>query len=439
MKTNRTGCTFALICLLVVTSVQGQDLIEVYELALANDSKIREAQQRLESVRETKPQARALLLPSLSLSGDVNANRRDVRESVGATGLDSFGNYGLSINLLQPIYHRDYWIQLEQADSVIAQAEAEYAAAQLDLMARIVEAYFGVLAADDNLTVSEAQTKANQRQLEQAKQRFDVGLIAITDVHEAQAAFDGARANQIAAENEVDSAWEALFEIIGHQPEGKLAKLGEKLPLSRPTPEDMAEWADTAMQQNYAVVAARNAAEAQKQTIEIQRSGHFPTLDLVGGYGVDRTRQDFGTDVDTGVIGLQLNVPLYQGGAVSSRTRQAQYDYEAARESLDQQRRAVNRQVRDAYRGVISSISRVNALKATVVSSRSALESTQAGYDVGTRTLVDVLTVQSSMFDSTRNYLASRYNYIINGLLLKQAASTLTRQDLERVNAWLVD
>ncbi len=435
---NKASHLIALTCMLSAAAVQGADLIDVYELALENDSKIREERQILYAVRETKPQAKALLLPSLSVSGDVNTNRLDVSDDPqGGTGIDTFGNYGLAINLLQPVYHRDYWIRLEQSDNVIAQAEAEYAAAELDLMARVVESYFNVLAAQDNLTVSEAQTKANKRQLEQAKQRFDVGLIAITDVHEAQAAFDGARANQIVAGNDVDSAWEALFEIIGEQPHRDLAKLGEELPLNRPDPENMQEWADAAVQQNYSVVAIRNAAEAQKKNIEIQRSGHFPTLDLVGSYGASRSRQELGTDVDAGIIGLELNIPLYEGGAVNSRTRQAQFDYDAAREALDQQRRAVNRQVRDAYRGVLSSISQVGALKATVVSSKSALESTQAGYDVGTRTLVDVLTVQSSMFDSTRNYLASRYNYIINGLLLKQAASTLTRADLERVNSWL--
>jgi len=255
-------------------------------------------------------------------------------------------------------------------------------------------------------------------------------------VHEAQAAFDGSRANQIVAENEVDNAWEQLLEIIGPNRD-ELAKLGEELPLKAPEPADLETWAETAVQQNYNVIAVRNAAEAKRKSIEIERSGHYPTLDVVGSYGLDRTGASFGSDTDVGVIGLELNLPLYEGGAVSSRTRQAQSLYAAAQEALDRERRSVNRQVRTAYRGVISTISQVQALKATTISTQSALESTQAGYEVGTRTLVDVLTVQSSMFDARRNYLGSRYDYIINSLELKLAASTLNREDLERASRLL--
>jgi outer membrane protein len=293
------------------------------------------------------------------------------------------------------------------------------------------------LAAQDNLTVSKGQKEANLRQLDQAKQRFDVGLIAITDVHEAQAAYDGSRADEIAAANQVENAWESLLTIIGYHRE-PLAILGDKLPLNPPVPADIEEWASTAVQQNYTVVAAESTAESVKKDIEIQRSGHYPELDLVASYGKDNNRADpGGQNVDTGVIGLQFTLPIYQGGAVNSRTREAQADYQAALEALDQTRREVNQQTRNAYRGVLTSMEEVKARRATVVSSQSALESTQAGYEVGTRTLVDVLTVQSNLFDATRNYLGSRYEYIINGLLLKRVASTLSRQDLETVNAWL--
>jgi len=424
--------------LLATAGVQGMDLIRVYDLALENDVVIREAKENREAVRENKPQAKARLLPSLRLGAEVHSVRRDVRDAPLSSqeGVDNYSDRGLAVKLQQPVYHRDYWIQLEQADNVIAEAEAQYAAAELDLMARVVRAYFNVLAAKDDVTVSEAQTEANQRQLDQAQQRFEVGLIAITDVHEAQAAFDGSRANQIVAENEVDNAWEQLLEIIGPNRD-ELAKLGEELPLKAPEPADLETWAETAVQQNYNVIAVRNAAEAKRKSIEIERSGHYPTLDVVGSYGLDRTGASFGSDTDVGVIGLELNLPLYEGGAVSSRTRQAQSLYAAAQEALDRERRSVNRQVRTAYRGVISTISQVQALKATTISTQSALESTQAGYEVGTRTLVDVLTVQSSMFDARRNYLGSRYDYIINSLELKLAASTLNREDLERASRLL--
>ena len=425
----------ASLCLLAVTSVQGQDLLTVFDLALQQDPALREARQQLESVRESRPQALSLLLPSLSLGGSAGYTDRDIVRGSNE-GREDFSDYGLSLRLQQPVFRRDLWLQLDQSDNQIAQAEATYARAELDLMARVINVYFSILAAQDDLTVSIAQTEANSRQLEQARQRFDVGLIAITDVHEAQAAYDSSRADQISSENKVDDAWEALYEIVGPYPK-EIATLGEELPLTPPEPANIDEWANSAVQQNYAVIAAMNTAEFQRKQIEVTRSGHYPTVDLQARYGIDRTNADLGSDVNAREIGLELNVPLYQGGGVTSRVRQAQYDYEAAREALDRERRSVNADIRNAYRGVISSISRVYALKATMVSSKSALDSTQAGYEVGTRTLVDVLTVQSQMFDATRNYLSSRYQYIINAALLKQRASILSREDLARVNAWL--
>ena len=436
---NRPKRVVVAISLLMAGAVQGQDLLDVYDLALANDPIIREAKQELLAVRESRPQAKSALLPNIFLDADADRVYRDVNSTKGPapTGSDTFNDTGLTIGLNQTVYNRDFWMTLQQTDDFIASAEARYANAQLDLMARVIQAYFDVLASQDNLTVAKGQKEANLRQLDQAKQRFEVGLIAITDVHEAQAAYDGSRADEIARANEVEDAWEALLTIIGYHRE-PLAILGDKLPLNAPVPADIEEWASIGVQQNYSVVAAESDVEAFKKEIEIQRSGHYPQLNLVASYGRDVSRLDpGGSNVDTGRIGLQFDLPIYQGGLVTSRTREAQADYQGALETLDQTRREVNQTVRNAYRGVLTSIEEVGARKATVVSSQSALESTQAGYDVGTRTLVDVLTVQTNLFDATRNFLGSRYEYIINGLLLKFAASTLSRQDLETVNAWL--
>ncbi len=426
------------LCMLTAGAVQGQDLLSVYDLATQQDPALREAKRSLDSAREARPQAKAQLLPNLFIRGDAGYTSQDTVNSFVSTreGREDYSDYALALRLQQPIYRRDLWIQLDQADNTIAQAEAQYAQAELDLMSRVINVYFTILAAQDDLTVSKAQTEANGRQLEQAKQRFDVGLIAITDVHEAQAAYDSSRADEIAAENRVDDAWESLFQIVGPY-EKNIAKLGEELPLSPPEPADIESWANSAVQQNYSVIAAINAAEVARKSIEIAGSGHYPTLDLAASYGIDRSNADEGSDHNTGKIGFELNIPLYQGGGVSSKQRQAQYDYEAAMAFLDRERRSVNTDIRNAYRGVISNISRVNALKATMVSSKSALDSTQAGYEVGTRTLVDVLTVQSQMFNATRNYLGSRYQYIINGLSLKQQAGILSREDIARVNDWL--
>ncbi len=416
--------------------LQAQDLLAVYDLALKNDPKLREAERRRDSVKERRVQARALLLPNIGLSGSAERIDRDNHSRPD----DNYGQNTLALNLKQPLYHRDYWLQLEQADSAIAQAEAEYAAARLDLMLRTATAYFNVLGAQDDLKFRTAEREATGRQLEQAKQRYDVGLIAITDVHEAQAAHDGARANEIQAQTQLDNAWEELREIIGNT-DVPLARLGEHMALTLPDPQDIDKWAEMALKQNYAIVAAAASVDALKKDIEIKRSGHYPTLDLVGAYSAFRSSSDsaFSGDNDTTNLGLQLNLPLYAGGAVTSKTRQARFDYQAAQEALDQQRRAVNRQVRDAYRGVLSNISRVKALKAATLSAESALESTQAGFDVGTRTMVDVLNVQRNLFEARAKYARSRYDYILNALRLRQAASLLGREDLERVNAWLED
>lgn len=418
-------------------AAQGMDLMRVYELAKENDPQIRQVREQLGSARESKPQAQALLLPSLSLGGGADLVHQDTRSSaLGRTGTDNYSQYDLSVRLNQAVYHRDFWIRLDQSDDTIAQAEAELASAEIDLMVRTAVAYFNVLSAADDLRTATAEKEANARQLEQSQQRFDVGLIAITDVHESQAAFDNSVASEISAVNALSNAWETLREIVGDLNE-PIAKLGLELPLKPPEPADVEEWAATALQQNYSIVAAGYATDLAKKEIEVQNSGHYPIVDLVGSYGRNDSNSDFGSDVDTGIIGLELSVPLYTGGAVDSRTRQARFEYQAALEVLDQRRRAVNRQVRDAYRGVLSTISRVKALASTVVSFESALESTQAGLEVGTRTTVDVLTVTRSLYQAQRDYARTRYDYIVNGLLLHQAASTLTPELIQKANGWL--
>jgi outer membrane protein len=426
---------------------QAEDLMSIYRLALENDPQLQAAKEQLNATRESKSLARSQLLPTLGLGGTYDAIRMDEKTQGGVSVGDDAYTYNddpytyrestLGLNLTQPIYRRDRLVKLEQADSTIAKAEAEFAAAEIDLMVRSTTAYFDILSAEDDLRVANAEREATGRQLEQAQQRFDVGLIAITDVHEAKAAFDAARASEISAENSLDNAWEALFEIIGPQAKTKLAKLGDSLLLNPPVPNRLADWSDTAQQQNYSIIAARSNLNVLEQEIDVSKSGHYPTLDLVGGYLVNRSDSDVATEADSAKIGLSLEVPIYTGGAVSAATRQSRANFRAGQQSLDQTRRAVNRQVRDAFRGVLSTISQVEALKAATISAQSALESTQAGYEVGTRTIVDVLNVQRNLFSSQRDYLNSRYGYILNGLALKSAAGTLSEADLENVNGWL--
>jgi outer membrane protein len=418
-----------------------EDLLGIYDLAVKSDPVLREAEQTLYATREVKPQARALLLPNFGVTGDLDYNRV---ESSGENAFgsfdrtDSFDTRGAAAVLSQSIYNRADWVRLSQSDNTIARAEAQYRDAEIDLMVRTTVAYFAVLRAADLVRVQEALVAADERQLEQSRQRFEVGLVAITDVNDSQAAYDRSRANLITAENDLDNAWEALRRITGPVTV-PLARLGDRLPLAPPEPNDINVWAETALTNNYAIIAANQAAEAARKDIEIERSGYFPSVDMQAGYDLSRSSAEFNTDTDTAFVGINLNIPIYQGGAVASRTRQAGHNFRAAQDRLDQQRRQVINQVKDAFRGILSSISDVKARQAAIVSARSSLESTQAGLEVGTRTQVDVLNAQRLLFQAEFDYLSARYDYILNGVRLHQATSTLTRDVLARGNSWLTE
>lgn len=420
-----------LVCsLLWLPLAHAEDLVQVYALAAQNDAQIKAARATRDSTLESRPQAMAQLLPNLYLSGDANR----VHTSGDSSGTDTKTSLGL--NLSVPVYRRELWVQLDQADDQIAQAEAEYAAAEQDLIVRTAQAYFDILSAQDSLEFAKAEIAAIARQLDQAKQRFDVGLIAITAVHEAQAAYDQSRADLIQAENTLDNAWEAMFEITRRKVKS-LAKLDENLTMSKPKPQSIDLWGQKALQQNLSIRAAAEATALARKNVKVQQSGHYPSLDLVGSHNRNRTSSTNGLDTNTSSIGVQLTVPLYSGGAVTSATRQARFDLEAAQENLDKERRSVTRQVRDAYRGVLARISAVKALKASTISTRSALEATEAGFEVGTRTMVDVLNSQRDLYRSLSNYANVRYNYIMSGLRLKQAAGSVSAEDLKRIAVWL--
>jgi outer membrane protein len=439
MRTRLSTLIAALLCGLASAS-QAEDLLQIYDLAVQSDPTIREAEQNLFATREVKPQARALLLPNLSVVGTADYQNVDASgTSTFGTSFsrnDSFSTQGVQAVVSQSVYNRANWMTLSQTDNIIAQAEAQYRDAQIALMVDTTDAYFQVLRAADAVTVQAALVRANERQLEQSRQRFEVGLVAITDVNDSLAAYDQSRANLISAQNLLDNAWEALRRIVGPI-RVPLARLGEKLPLAPPDPNDIDVWAESAMRGNYGIIAASEAVGAAKKSIEIERSGFYPSLDLQAGYDIARSGAEFNTDSDTGFVGLTVNVPIYQGGAVASRTRQAGYTFRATQDQLDATRRRVDQQVKDAFRGVMSSIADVQARQAAVVSARSSLESTEAGQEVGTRTQVDVLNAQRQLFQAEFDYLSSRYDYILNGVRLHQATSTLTRDILARGNAWL--
>ena len=431
---------------LISSPVFAVDLIGVHDLAAKNDPQLRAAAYRKDATGENTRQAWANLLPSLSGSASMESgDSESTYETIVSKSDIDTQSYGL--NLRQSLYDQGNYENLDIARGQVSQAEAIYNIAYQDFLVRVAGGYFSVLTAQDGVIFAEAEEKALQRQFEQAEQRFEVGLTAVTDVHEARASYDNARARAIVSRNNLADTKEALYELTG-QYFDDYDPLQEVLPLVKPLPENPKEWVDIAMQYNPLVISAHKSVEIADATVRLNRSGHFPTLDLVGSYShytdnefVFRPRPDeeIRTDLtNEGTrIGLQLSVPIYQGGVVSSRTRQARYLLNAVNEDLDQRQRAVVRATNNAYRAVIAGIEQVGAFNQAMISAESALEATQAGFEVGTRTIVDVLIAQQRYFQAQRDNSLARHTYIVDHLRLKAAAGVLVEEDLQKVNSIL--
>jgi outer membrane protein len=331
-----------------------EDLLEVYRVASVNDPSLLAAQATRDANLEARPLAQSQLLPYVAVVGDASYNNRDIKSSNLGSYRDDFPSGNAGVQLTQPLYRKDLWIQRDQADDQVAQAYIDYTTAEQDLIVRVTQAYFDVLSAQDTLTFSQANLKAIGRQLDQARQRFEVGLIAITDVDEAKARYDQSRAEVIVAQNDLDDANESLSEITG-QPTGKLAELRPGVELRPPDPASLDEWTEMALQNNPGIISAKYDAEIAKKEIERQDAGDSPAVDLVGSYTISRSDAQFGTDFNDALVGVQLSLPLYTGGGVQAATRQARFQYEAAQDVLEQRRRAVQTQVRNAYRGALLS------------------------------------------------------------------------------------
>ncbi len=410
--------------------VGAEDLLQVYRQSMESDPALKAAAASQQASQEAKPQARALLLPSVG----VTASRGSTFGVVGvSTGSDGGNTHSYAIGLTQPVYNRASQVQQRLAEETIKQADTDFNNAQNDLILRVAQGYFGVLAAIDNLTFATAEKNAFARQLEQANRRFEVGLATITDVYDAQARFDGAVSSEIDAINKLANARELLRQLTG-QDYAQLNLLSERMPLALPNPNDPEQWVRMALDNNLTLRSAGFGVEQARENIQLQKAGHYPSLDL------NANRADVDTAFTRTIssqVNLQLTIPLYSGGAVSSRSRQAAYNYEASRQNLENLQRDAVRTVRNAYRGQETSISQIKALDQTRVSTRSALEATQAGYEVGTRTIVDVLNAERNVYLAEREYAAARYSYIANFLVLKQAAGQLSEEDMVEINGWL--
>ena len=436
--------------LLASPAAHAVDLVGVHDLALKSDPRLRAAEYRRQATGENKTQAWANLLPQLGAG--ATWIRGDTTTSFGAPGVEDVEqdkerrNY--EISLQQSLYRQANYEQLDVARGQITQADAIYEIAFQDFLLRVSQGYFLVLTLIDGVTFAEAEEKALQRQFEQAEQRFEVGLTAVTDVHEARASYDNARARAIVARNDLADAKEALKELTGKYFE-EYDALQEILPLVEPDPPVADEWVQMALSNNPVVLSSRAAVEVADSNMRLARSGHFPTLDLNIGYSdfkdskrlfTDDVGQPVGTTslgVDDTTFMLLFNVPFYQGGRVSSQTRQARLLMDATGQDLDDIQRAAVREAQNSFRAVLAGIQEVQAFDQAEISAESALEATQAGFEVGTRTIVDVLIAEQRRFQAQRDNSVARHAYIVRHLRLKSVAGMLSSQDLRVVNQLL--
>jgi len=434
--------------LLVSAPAMAVDLVGVYELAAKSDPRLKAAEYRREATGENKNIARANLLPQIAGSGALTygSSYTDIADrSLPRADIDT-SNYGAELR--QSLYRQANYESLDVARGQISQADAQYEIAYQDFLIRVAEGYFLVLTRTDTVTFAEAEEKAFKRQFEQAEQRFQVGLTAVTDVHEARASYDAARARAIVARNQLADAKEALRELTGEYFE-EYDPLQEVLPLVEPDPADAEGWVDMALQSNPSVLASRAAVDVAESNMRLARAGHIPTLDLIASYNKYKdnsyvytdpiSEQQFNSSLKNkgGQARFLLTVPIYQGGRVTAQTRQARYLLDATGQDLDDVQRGIVREAQNTYRAVLAGIQEVEAFEQAVISAESALEATQAGFEVGTRTIVDVLISQQRKYQSQRDNSVARHAYIINHLRLKRVAGLLSGEDLAIVNQLL--
>lgn len=425
----------------IATPLMAEDLIEAYERSLTHDPTLTAAQARYEAAIEAKPQARAPLLPQVSAGGEIAKNRDEVLDSSSpftTLGVARYDSTGYELSVSQTLFDWGQFAQFKQADATLFAAQAQYSADLQAQMLRLSERYFEVLAAEDGLRTAQGEKAAIAGQLEQARKRFEVGLSPILDVQETQARHDTALAQEIEARRVLRSAREALRELTGRFPE-QLSALRPEIPLEAPSPQDAEQWVQSAATHNLQIQAAQAQADIANREIQRQTGGHYPSLNLVGSYRYfDQLDSPFGgREQDSTALGLQLAVPIFSGGAVQSRVRQAEHTYLQRQAELEQARREVGRQTRDAYEGVVVGISRVRALAQALESNRTALRTTEAGYRVGVRTAIDLLDAQGALYRAERDYARARYDYLLNTLRLKQASGQLAAGDLQKVNGLL--
>ncbi len=420
------------------------DLLSVYREAQTADAVYAGARATYAAGQEKLPQGLAGLLPAISASGNTQINERDLQFRGNLFGFVSgssrFNSNGINVTATQPLFRFQNWITYEQAKNQVSQAEATFLQANQDLIIRLAQAYFDILLAENNVTLAAAQKTAFSEQLAQAKRNFEVGTATITDANDAQARHDLAASQEIAAQNDLEIKKQALRQIIGRvAPE--IARVGSRFTPQLPTPNNMDEWVDNGTATSLQVKIAQFNVDVAGQEVSKNRSAHLPTLDAVASY--QEAAQGAGVqggpgfDSKTKFVGLQLALPLYQGGTINSRVREAIANQEKARQDLENTRRTVALNTRSAFLSVTNGVAQIKALETALASSQGSLDSTKLGQEVGVRTQVDVLNAQQQLISTRRDYAQAIYSYAINVLKLKGAAGTLSDEDLAYVNQWL--
>ena len=420
----------------------GADLLEIYRMGQAADATYAAARASWSAGQERLPQGLSGLLPSATVSANTQYNDRETRtrDSAAPSAYSSFNSNSASVSVTQPIYRPQNFAVYQQAKAQVAQSDAVFSQATQDLILRIAQAYFDVLLAQDTIAFAQAQLVAIGRQLEQAKRNFEVGTATVTDTHEAQSRYDLTVSLEITARNELEVRKRFLELIIGRPAPG-LSPLGPRFNPGQPEPAHPVVWVADAVHNNLQVRIGQANLEFATKEVERTRSGHLPTVDAFATYSDSGNQPSTigisGIDTKTGVVGLQLAFPLYQGGLTSSRVREAIANEEKARQDLENARRTAELTAQQTFLGVASGVAQVRALEAALVSSQSSLDSTRLGQEVGVRTQVDVLNAQQQLSQTRRDLAQAKYNYILSLLRLKAAAGALTEQDVSLVNGWL--
>jgi len=415
---------------------QAADLLETFHAAQANDPVFAAARATQQAGQEKLPQGRSLLMPSINLNANTTFNNQNARYQgflSPASGDYNYNSNGYGLTLVQPLFRQQNWQAYSESELQAAQAAIQLKIAEQDLILRTAQAYFDVLIAQDSVGLAEAQKTSISEQLEQAKRNFDVGSATITDTLEAQARFDLTGAQQIAAQNNLEIKRSALQQLINAMPKD-LKPLGKEFKLEAPQPADMDKWVETAQSGNLQLAIAQASAEIADKEVARNRGGHYPTVDLVANYSNNSTGGVMANDTTSRSVGVQLNMPLFQGGAVNSKWREAEANRERARQELENVRRNVAQLTRQAYLGVVSGIAQVQALQQALASSVSVLDASKLGHEVGVRTNLDVLNAQQQLYSTRRDLYQAQYNYLVSELQLKAAVGSLGEDNLSKVN-----